>query len=158
MCCACLQASVFAGALLWTAIAWALAAKSGVSFLSPSPDAALPEGQSVLGGLVSAPSDAMQWAQLMATVAASPAIAEELLFRGFFLTAVMQRLGRIDAVCVVGALFAVSHLDPQQFFSLSMLGFAAGALAVASGSVLPAAALHFGYNAAALVAGALLAR
>lgn len=80
-------------------------------------------------------------------------MAEELLFRGLLLTAMCSRLGRIDAVAVTGALFALVHLSVEQFFALAVLGFAAGGVALASGSVLPAMALHLTYNLTALAAG-----
>jgi membrane protease YdiL (CAAX protease family) len=48
-------------------------------------------------------------------------------------------------------------LPAPQFFALTVLGSAASGFVLATGSVLPAVALHFGYNAAALSAGVLLA-
>lgn len=71
------------------------------------------------------------------------------------LSALLKRLGRVDAVLLCGALFAASHLDLDNFFSLAVLGMATGGAAVASGSLLPAVALHLGYNSAALVVGGL---
>jgi membrane protease YdiL (CAAX protease family) len=94
---------------------------------------------------------------LLMTAALSPAAAEELLFRGFLLTAALQRFGRVDAVMVVGAAFAATHLDPATFFPLAVLGFACGAAGVLSGSILPPIVLHASYNAAALIAGAAAA-
>lgn len=148
-----MQAAGAAGAGLWALIAAALAAKSGISLadISASPD------RSVLGSLVQVPSDAGQWATLVGAAAASPAAAEELLFRGFLLTSLLERLGRVDAVLLCAALFSLSHLDLQQFFALTVLGSAAGGAALATGSVLPAFMLHVGYNTAALSAGVLVA-
>jgi membrane protease YdiL (CAAX protease family) len=83
-------------------------------------------------------------------------VAEENLFRGFLLSAILERMGRIDAVLLTGVLFSSAHLDLQQFFGLSMMGMAAGGVALRSGSVLPAIALHLGYNLTALAAGAML--
>jgi len=77
-------------------------------------------------------------------------VAEELLFRGFLLTALRQRLGSIDSVAVSGALFALMHLSVEQFFQFALLGFACGAACVAADSVLPAVFLHAGYNFAAV--------
>lgn len=86
------------------------------------------------------------------------AVAEELLFRGFLLTAMQERLGRIDAAAVCAALFALIHLEPSQFFLYCVLGGACGAVTLASGSVVPAMLLHFGFNAAAVSAGLALHR
>lgn len=80
-------------------------------------------------------------------------VAEELLFRGLLLTALQSRLGRIDAAAVAAALFALIHLQPEQFFLYCVLGLACGGALLGSGSVWPAVALHAGFNAAALVAG-----
>lgn len=84
------------------------------------------------------------------------AVAEELLFRGLLLTAVQQRLGSIDAAAVVAALFALIHLDLQQFFLYCVLGGACGLITIRSGSVGPAIALHATFNATAVLAGLLL--
>lgn len=84
------------------------------------------------------------------------AVAEELLFRGFLLSALRKRLGRVDAVAVNGALFALMHLSVQQFFNYSLLGFACGFVAIGAGSVLPAVVLHASYNLAALLAAGSL--
>lgn len=100
-------------------------------------------------------SDPAQAFQLLVSAAVSPAIAEEVMFRGLLLTALLQRLGRVDAVLVCGALFAATHLSVQQFFGFSILGFACGGAAVLSGSIIPAVAVHMSYNAAALASGFL---
>lgn len=73
------------------------------------------------------------------------------MFRGFLLTALGSKLGRVDSVALCGALFAVAHLSVQQFFPFCVLGIAAGAATVAAGnSVWPAIALHVAYNCTAL--------
>ena len=84
----------------------------------------------------------------------SRAVAEELLFRGFLQTALRQRLGAWDGAALSGALFAAMHLSVEQFFGLCVLGCVAGWYREASGSVVPAIALHATYNVAALVAAA----
>lgn len=87
-----------------------------------------------------------------------PAVAEELLFRGFLLTATQQRLGNTDALAVTAALFAIIHLDPQQFFVYCVLGGACGLATVQSGSVWAAVGLHAAFNATAVAAGLLMHR
>jgi membrane protease YdiL (CAAX protease family) len=81
---------------------------------------------------------------------------EELLFRGLLLTALQSRFGRVDSVALCGALFALVHLSMEQFFPFSLLGFAAGFAAVASGSVWPAVLLHLSYNVTGLALGVAL--
>ena len=82
------------------------------------------------------------------------AVAEELLFRGFLLTALRQRLGKVDSVAVSGALFALMHLSVEQFFQYSLLGFACGAASVSADSIVPAMVLHASYNLAAVLLAA----
>ncbi|CAI5994734.1 unnamed protein product [Closterium sp. NIES-64] len=89
--------------------------------------------------------------QLLLWVAVSPAVAEELLFRGLLLMALQERLGRIDAAMLSAALFARFHLSLARLFPNMALGIAAGLLAVYSNSDLPAVALHTTLDASALI-------
>ncbi|WIA43570.1 hypothetical protein OEZ86_010019 [Tetradesmus obliquus] len=157
-------AGLAAGPVLWALINAAIAIKTGNTdtWLAAAGDAANSSSGSSPGVLLlgGGGSEAgVGWGQLpqlLLAAAVSPAVAEELLFRGFLLTALQERLGRIDAVAVCAALFALIHLEPQQFFLYCVLGGAAGAAAVRSGSLGPAVALHLGFNAAAVVAGLAL--
>jgi membrane protease YdiL (CAAX protease family) len=147
------------GPVLWGATTAVIALKTGSQPLAlPPPGGAA--GDSVMGGMVAAAAasdaSAQAAAALLAAAAAAPALMEELLFRGLLLTALQQRLGRVDAVAVCGALFALSHLSVPQFFPFALLGFAAGGVAVASGSVWPAVLLHFSYNSTGLALGLAL--
>lgn len=56
-----------------------------------------------------------------------------------------------------GVLFAATHLEPSQFWGLSLLGFGTGGVAMLSGSTLPAILCHLTYNSSA-VALVLLAK
>ncbi|CAI5531231.1 unnamed protein product [Closterium sp. Naga37s-1] len=89
--------------------------------------------------------------QLLLWVAVSPAVAEELLFRGLLLMALQERLGRIDAAMLSAALFARFHLSLARLFPNMALGIAAGLLAVYSNSDLPAVALHTTLDPSALI-------
>ncbi|CAI7899937.1 unnamed protein product [Closterium sp. NIES-53] len=89
--------------------------------------------------------------QLFLWVVVSPAVAEELLFRGLLLTALQERLGRIDAAMLSAAIFALFHLSLSLLFPNMALGISAGLLAILSNSVMPAVALHATYNASALL-------
>lgn len=83
-------------------------------------------------------------------------MAEELLYRGFLLSAVSQRFGRVDAIAIAAALFAAAHLSVPQFFAFCLLGGACGALTMAADSVLPAVVAHAAYNATGVVTGVAL--
>lgn len=47
---------------------------------------------------------------------------EEILFRGYLLTALRRRLGSIDAAAINGVLFGLIHLSSASIFPLSILG------------------------------------
>lgn len=101
------------------------------------------------------PSTRPGWAFLIAFAALSPAIAAELLFRGFLLTALKPHLGRFDAITMAGALFGMFHLNLPQFFATTVLGIASGLLATCSGSIITPIVLHAVHNVAALAYGGM---
>eukprot|EP00877_Chromochloris_zofingiensis_P004159 jgi/Chrzof1/13744/Cz08g10140.t1 len=160
-----LLAGLGAGPALWLLVTTAISIKTGtwlgvsadtVVGLQASNSHSLIAGSSLLGSKgLNLSSSWKPLLTLISTVAVSPAVAEELLFRGLFLTALQDSLGWVDAVAVCAALFAAIHLSLQQFFSFAVLGFGAGALTVRSNSVYPAILLHGSYNATALVVGLL---
>jgi len=88
----------------------------------------------------------------------SPAFAEELLFRGYLLTALGNRLGEVDRAAVCGFLFALIHLDPSAFGPLTLLGIGCSFLASRSNSLLPAVGAHFAYNMMGITAGVILSQ
>ena len=96
---------------------------------------------------------------LMAIV---PPVAEELLFRGWLLSALsgerpsQRRLA--TAVVVQAALFAVAHLLPERMPATFALGIVAGVLRVATGSILPAIVLHSIHNSMPLLLVTLAGR
>ncbi|KAG2497465.1 hypothetical protein HYH03_004620 [Edaphochlamys debaryana] len=159
-----LAAGAAAGVVLWCGTAAAIAARTGVSLqeLTGAAAAAGGGGEGPLSGLLfgellTRPGDAGTWAAVLGTSALSPAVAEELLYRGFLLTALRQRLGSVDAAALAAALFGAAHLSVPQFFGLTLLGGACGALTLRSGSVLPAVAAHAAYNATGIGLGVALA-
>ena len=93
---------------------------------------------------------------LMALV---PPVAEELLFRGWLLSALAGERptrGRLAAAVVVqAALFAVAHILPERMPATFSLGLVAGCLRVATGSLLPAVVLHSVHNTMPLLLLAL---
>lgn len=85
------------------------------------------------------------WPMLMLVAAITPAIAEELLFRGALLQAFRPSLGRL-AVVVTAFLFAALHMSPWRFAPTFFLGVVAGALVLYSGSLWCGIVLHFVHN------------
>ncbi len=87
------------------------------------------------------------WWPLLA-IAVTPAICEELAFRGFMLSGLQSGRQRnfwtpilISAVC-----FGVVHMIAHQVFNAMLLGLVLGLLAVRSRSLLPGVIFHFIFN------------
>lgn len=90
------------------------------------------------------------WVLLM-VFAVTPAICEELAFRGFILSG-LARGGRLAiAIGLSSVMFGIIHMIPQQAFNAALIGLILGLLAVYSRSLFPAIAFHFCNNAIALL-------
>lgn len=82
------------------------------------------------------------WLMLM-VFAVTPAICEELAFRGFILSG-LARGGRLAiAIGISSLMFGIIHMIPQQAFNAALLGLVLGLLAIYSRSLVPAMAFHF---------------
>ncbi len=94
-------------------------------------------------------SAALPWWQVVAVFALTPAICEEIAFRGFILSGLARgnRLG--IAVIVSSLMFGIVHMIPQQAFNAALLGLILGLLAIHSRSLFPAIAFHLCNNAIA---------
>jgi membrane protease YdiL (CAAX protease family) len=88
---------------------------------------------------------------LLLTMALTPAICEELLFRGYLHRQVERRLGAAWAIGLVGVVFGLYHLQPTKALPLAVLGVWLGYVTWATGSLWPAVAVHFLNNALAVV-------
>jgi sodium transport system permease protein len=87
---------------------------------------------------------------LLLVFAVTPAICEELAFRGFILSG-LARGGRLAiAVGISSLMFGIIHMIPQQAFNAALLGLVLGLLAIYSRSLFPAMAFHFCNNALAI--------
>ena len=89
-------------------------------------------------------------------LALSPAICEELLFRGVLLQATRRTMSAGWAIVLNGALFGLFHMNPYRFVSTMVLGFLLAFIVLRAGSILPAMVFHFLNNASAIVAGRAL--
>lgn len=79
-------------------------------------------------------------------VLAAP-LTEELLFRGIFLPALVQRHGVGVGLTASALLFGAFHLHPISIVYASLAGLVLGAVALRARSILPSFALHAGFNA-----------
>ena len=88
----------------------------------------------------------MPWWQIFFLGAVSPAICEELLFRGVFL-GLLRRTGTDRAAVITTAVFfGLTHLSIFRFVPTTALGLVLGLLVVRSGSIVPAMLFHLFYN------------
>jgi membrane protease YdiL (CAAX protease family) len=75
-----------------------------------------------------------------------PALAEELMFRGFVLSGLRTRMGVVRAVAWSGVLFGLFHLNVYQFVYAAPAGVLLAFLAVRSRSLLGPILLHLTNN------------
>ncbi len=89
--------------------------------------------------------DAPKWA-FFACLAILPPICEELLCRGFLLSAFRSRLGAAKAVVLTALLFGALHLDLHRFPGTFAAGLVLGYVCVRTGSVFASILFHMVYN------------
>jgi sodium transport system permease protein len=88
--------------------------------------------------------------------AVTPAICEELAFRGFILSG-LQRTHRYRLAAVMSSIaFGIVHMIPQQVFNATLLGLVLAALALRSGSLVPGIIFHLIFNGTQVIASRLL--
>jgi len=90
-------------------------------------------------------ADAPKWA-FFACLAILPPICEELLCRGFLLSAFRSRLGAAKAVLLTAILFGALHLDLHRFPGTFAAGLLLGYVCVRTGSVFASILFHMVYN------------
>lgn len=84
------------------------------------------------------------WLNILST-AVLPALAEEMIFRGYIQGA-LRPWGDAPAVVLTAFIFGLFHGNILQFPFAFILGLVFGWLTVQSGSIWPAVLLHFGNN------------
>lgn len=87
---------------------------------------------------------------ILLTFAILPGICEELLFRGFLLAGLRDRLRPAAAVIVVGVIFGIFHIYVEKIPVVSLLGMLLAAICLRSGSIFPAMLVHMANNGLAL--------
>jgi len=85
-------------------------------------------------------------ALLFVLIAVLPPICEELLCRGFFLSALLPRHGEGKAILVSAGLFAVLHMEAYRIPGTFAAGLMLGYIGVRTGSVLTTILFHMVYN------------
>lgn len=80
-------------------------------------------------------------------IAVSPAICEEVLFRGALLSGLRERMAPWAAAVVVSVLFGLFHVSIYRFAPQALTGLILAGLVLRGGSIFPAMIFHFGFNA-----------
>jgi len=88
---------------------------------------------------------------LLLLIALTPAVCEELAFRGFILSGFRQMGGRWRAIILSAAMFGLAHGVFQQSLIASLTGVVIGFLAFQSNSILPGMIFHLTHNSLALL-------
>ncbi len=89
---------------------------------------------------------------ILGLMALTPAIFEELAFRGFILSGLRHMGSKWGAIVVSSLFFGVTHGLLQQSIGGAMVGMVIGYLAVQTGSVFPCMVFHLIYNSLGLSA------
>ena len=92
---------------------------------------------------------------LFVALALTPAICEELLFRGYLQRQVERSWGTVASIALVGVLFGLYHLRLSQVIPLSLLGVYLGFVVWATGSLWSGVLVHLLNNGLAVVASAV---
>ncbi|WP_412063295.1 type II CAAX prenyl endopeptidase Rce1 family protein [Rubrivirga sp. IMCC45206] len=91
---------------------------------------------------------------LFVALALTPAICEELLFRGYLQRQVERRWGTVASIVLVGVLFGLYHLRLTQAVPLALLGVYLGFVVWATGSLWAGFLVHLLNNGLAVAATA----
>ncbi len=83
---------------------------------------------------------------IVSAFALSPALFEELAFRGFILSGLERARNPWVAILLSAVGFGIVHMIPQQVFNAMLLGVVIGMMAVKSRSLLPGVLFHFLFN------------
>lgn len=87
---------------------------------------------------------------LILALAVTPAICEELAFRGFILSGLRHTGRKWTAILVSSVFFGAAHGILQQSISATVLGIILAYITIQSGSIFPAMAYHVIHNSLAL--------
>ncbi|MEM1042306.1 MAG: CPBP family intramembrane glutamic endopeptidase [Bacteroidota bacterium] len=91
-------------------------------------------------------------------VAVTPAVCEEVMFRGYLQRQVERSFGVAASVVLVGVLFGAFHLRPTQLLPLATLGLYMGFAVWVTGSLWAGVLVHLLNNGLAVVVSDYLAR
>jgi sodium transport system permease protein len=131
-------ARAFAGAALVGLSAWVVVLSLSSWFLPETPK----EVEETLRRLV-APTGGRALVLTLALVALTPAVCEEVLFRGAILRGFAATLPPLTSAVLTGVLFGLFHANLYQLVPATVLGIVLSLIALRSGSILPSMLTHF---------------
>lgn len=97
--------------------------------------------------------DTLPMIVVLGVFALTPALCEEVAFRGFILSGFGSGGRTAVAIILSSITFGLIHMIPQQVFNATLLGMVLGLIAVRSNSLLPGIAFHFCFNSLAVFHG-----
>ncbi len=89
---------------------------------------------------------------MLLVLAVLPGVCEELLFRGFLLSGLRQKLSTVLMVMIVGLIFGLHHMGGEQIPIVSLMGMLLTFVCLRAGSIFPAILVHIANNGLALAA------
>lgn len=110
-----------------------------------------PETLEQLSAFTALIGEAPVWQKIL-LLAITPAICEELAFRGFILSGLRHIGSKGMAILISSAFFGILHGILQQSLSAFALGLVIGYIAVHTGSILPCMIFHALHNSLQLIA------
>ncbi|MBQ7968536.1 MAG: CPBP family intramembrane metalloprotease [Clostridia bacterium] len=99
--------------------------------------------------LIVPPKNTVDVVLTFVSMAITPAVVEEILFRKVILNS-LTPYGKKFAILTSAILFSLMHCNPSQFLHAFLAGLFFGWLAIKTGSVLPSMIIHFLNNALAV--------
>lgn|GEM_PF-983891 len=105
----------------------------------------MPEIFKTLGSQLFSANSTAQFVVIIFVVAVTPAICEEVFFRGYFQRTLERALGTKSFI-ITGILFGLFHMQPLSLISLSILGLLFSYFYYRSRSIFPSSAAHFTNN------------
>jgi len=88
---------------------------------------------------------------VLLVVALTPAICEEVMFRGYLQRQVERRMGVMWSIVLVGLIFGLFHLRPSQVLPLATLGIYLGFSVWVTGSLWTGVLIHLMNNGLAVI-------
>lgn len=128
--------------LLGAFLLW-LGTGSGVLLLSNLLSMIFPNDSQVLNDEYMAILEGIPFAGGLFLMAFLPAVCEEVMFRGYILTAMKQKMTLWGAIVLVSLLFGMSHLSLIKLLPTMLLGIALAYAVEQSGSIVSSALMHF---------------